>query len=113
MRVSRRGRDGMINAHSVDTSSPQEGCVENAAASVEMPTDTPSGFHANDDLRRITSFRFSHIADSSLCFIPGITNALKQMKENNDAKPNEELRNTDPTRPPRHNQQRNKVRPSR
>jgi hypothetical protein len=44
MRVSRRGRDGMITAHFVDNSSSQEGCVEHSAAFVEMPTDTPSGF---------------------------------------------------------------------
>jgi hypothetical protein len=41
-------------------------CVENPAASVEMPTDSPSFFHANQDLGNITSFRFRHIADCSL-----------------------------------------------
>ena len=134
MCVSRRGRDGMITADSVDASSrawsaqleillillqqlreteKQEGCVENSAAPVEMPTDTPFVFSPRSGSSQHTSFRFSHIADCSLCLIPGITNALRQVKENNDAQPNEEPRNTDPTRLPRHKQQRNKVRPSR
>ena len=82
IRVSRRDRDGMIAARSVDTSqlwnSPkillhhlrgmekQEECVENSAAPVEMPTETPRVFQTNQEFRRITSFRFSHIPDRSL-----------------------------------------------
>jgi hypothetical protein len=45
-----------------------------------MPTDTPGAFHIDEDLREITSFRFSHIADCSLGLIPGISNALRQMR---------------------------------
>src|SRR5271170_6481865 len=81
--------------------------------SVEMPTDTPGVFRGNQVLRRITSFRFSYIADSCLCFIPGITNALRLKKENTNAQRNEQPGNTDPTRLPCHNQQRNRVRPYR
>jgi hypothetical protein len=35
------------------------------------------------------------------------------MKENNDAQPKEQSGNADPTRRARHNQQRNKLKPSR
>ena len=77
MCVSRRGRDGMITADSVDASSrawsaqleillillqqlreteKQEGCVENSAASVEMPTDAPFVFHPDQDLRSTRLF---------------------------------------------------------
>ena len=85
----------------------QEGSVENSATPVEMPTAPSRVSCINHDLRGITSFRFSHIAGGPLCLIPGISNALRQIKENDDAQPNEEPRNTEPGRLPRFNQQRN------
>jgi hypothetical protein len=64
-------------------------------------------------LRRITSFQFSHSADCSLCLSPGITNALELMDESNDALPKPRAQKHPAQKTPHQNQQKNKFRASR